>query len=93
MPELFSFPLSPEILEKWRALAEQRHAHFLELYMSGRWSHYYSEQEFIVRMREAIQLLEMWNNLVPSRTEEKPVSDDEAGVLINAGEEAGAAVS
>jgi uncharacterized repeat protein (TIGR03809 family) len=63
MVEPFSSQISSEVLQKWRALAEQRRAHFLELYMSGRWRHYYAEQDFVARMREAIQLLEMWNRL------------------------------
>jgi uncharacterized repeat protein (TIGR03809 family) len=63
MVEPFSSQIPLEVLQKWRALAEQRRAHFLELYMSGRWKHYYAEQDFVARMREAIQLLEMWNGL------------------------------
>jgi len=65
MVDSFSSQISSEVLQKWRALAEQRRAHFLELYMSGRWKHYYAEQDFVARMREAIQLLEMWDGLVP----------------------------
>ena len=56
-------PVSPEVVEKWRALAEQRRAHFLELYTTGRWRLYYEEHDFIVRMREASRLAEMWNHL------------------------------
>ena len=40
---------------KWRDLAERRRAHFVELYHSGRWKHYYSEERFLQRMREAIR--------------------------------------
>jgi hypothetical protein len=32
---------------KWRALAERRRAHFVELYHSGRWKRYYSEEQFL----------------------------------------------
>jgi len=32
-----------EVAQKWRALAERRCAHFLELRRSGRWRHYYGE--------------------------------------------------
>ena len=39
---------------KWRALAERRRDHHLELYKSGRWKHYYTEQEFLAEMRNAI---------------------------------------
>jgi uncharacterized repeat protein (TIGR03809 family) len=71
MIERLSFRISQQMLQKWRTLAEQRHAHFLELYMTGRWRHYYEEQDFIVRMREAINLLNMWNDLV-GPAESKP---------------------
>jgi uncharacterized repeat protein (TIGR03809 family) len=52
-----------EITQKWRALAERRCAHFLELYESGRWKHYYTEEELLARTREAVRLSEAWNRL------------------------------
>ena len=54
-----------EVAQKWRALAERRCAHFLELYYSGRWKHYYSEERFLYRMREAIRLSERWAEIAP----------------------------
>ena len=54
-----------EVAQKWRALAERRQAHFLELYESGRWKHYYSEVQFIHRLREAIRLSERWAEIAP----------------------------
>jgi uncharacterized repeat protein (TIGR03809 family) len=49
-----------EVAQKWRALAERRCVYFLELHRSGRWRHYYSEEQFLVRLREAIQVKERW---------------------------------
>jgi len=49
-----------EVAQKWRALAERRLAHFVELYESGRWRHYYSEEQLLHRMREAVRLSERW---------------------------------
>jgi uncharacterized repeat protein (TIGR03809 family) len=49
-----------EVAQKWRALAERRFAHFVELYESGRWRRYYSEERFLYRMREATRLSERW---------------------------------
>lgn len=66
-----------EVLRKWRALAEQRRAHFLELYLTGRWKHYYAEQEFVAHMREAIQLLETWGAIAPSATEESAATEEQ----------------
>ena len=50
---------------KWRVLAERRQAHFVDLYKSGRWKHYYSEQEFLVAMRQAVSAAERWAELAP----------------------------
>ena len=52
-----------EITRRWRALAEQRRAHFIELYDTGRWKHYYTEEQLLARMREAIRLTETWDRL------------------------------
>jgi uncharacterized repeat protein (TIGR03809 family) len=59
-----------EVAQKWRALADRRCAH--ELYYSGRWKHYYSEGQFLYRMREAIRLSERWAEIAP------PPADDAA---------------
>jgi uncharacterized repeat protein (TIGR03809 family) len=65
-----SYWLSSQALEiaahKWRALAERRRAYFVELYHSGRWKRYYSEEQFLVRLREAIRVSERWAEIAPS---------------------------
>jgi uncharacterized repeat protein (TIGR03809 family) len=48
------------VAQKWRRLAERRQAHFIELFRSGRWRHYYSEEEFLDRLREAVRMTERW---------------------------------
>ena len=53
-------PALDQAAQKWRGLAERRRAHFVALFHSGRWKHYYSEQQFLHRMREAIRLSERW---------------------------------
>jgi hypothetical protein len=52
-----------EVTQRWRVLAEQRYAHFLELHQTGRWKHYYTEHDFLIRMRETMRLLDMWKSL------------------------------
>jgi uncharacterized repeat protein (TIGR03809 family) len=52
-----------EITRKGRELAERRRAHLVELYDTGRWKHYYTREQFIIRMREAIALVETWDGL------------------------------
>jgi uncharacterized repeat protein (TIGR03809 family) len=55
--------MSVELTRRWRDLAERRRAHFVELYDTGRWKHYYTEEQLVVRMREAIRLAEAWDRL------------------------------
>ena len=50
---------------KWRALAERRRDHHIELYKSGRWRHYYTDQEFLKEMRAAIALAQRWAKIAP----------------------------
>jgi uncharacterized repeat protein (TIGR03809 family) len=51
---------------KWRDLADRRREAFADMYRSGRWKHYYTEQEFLVRMREAIRAADAWHRIAPS---------------------------
>jgi uncharacterized repeat protein (TIGR03809 family) len=55
---------SDEVSLRWRSLAERRRAHFVELYNSGRWRRYYSEEAFLTQMREAVRGAEAWARLV-----------------------------
>ena len=74
MPEQIPRRMSAEITRQWRALAEQRRAHFVELYDSGRWRHYYTEEQLLARMREAIRLAETWEQLAKSPDDPEPVA-------------------
>jgi uncharacterized repeat protein (TIGR03809 family) len=58
------------VAQKWRTLAERRRAHFVELYDSGRWKHYYTEGEWLYRMREAIRQTERWAEIAPRPEDE-----------------------
>lgn len=74
MPEQIPRRMSAEITRQWRALAEQRRAHFVELYDSGRWRHYYTEEQLLARMREAIRLAETWERLAKAPDDPAPVA-------------------
>ena len=50
---------------KWRNIAEQRRAHHLDLYKSGRWKHYYSDDEFLIEMRQAVAIADRWAVIAP----------------------------
>jgi uncharacterized repeat protein (TIGR03809 family) len=52
-----------DIAQKWRDLAERRRAYFVELYDSGRWKRYYTEEQFVMRMREVVRAAEAWAHL------------------------------
>ena len=47
----------------FRDLAMRRHAYYLDLLQSGRWQHYFSEQEFAERLRDVIAMTRKWDGL------------------------------
>jgi hypothetical protein len=51
------------IAVKWRDLAERRRRHFIELNESGRWKHYYTDQEFLDELRNAVATAERWSTI------------------------------
>jgi uncharacterized repeat protein (TIGR03809 family) len=53
------------IAQKWRDLAERRRDYYAELYRSGRWKRYYTEQELIERMREVADAVDQWGEIAP----------------------------
>jgi uncharacterized repeat protein (TIGR03809 family) len=52
---------------KWRDLAERRLRYYVELYRSGRYRHYYTEQTLALRMLDVIKAVRMWTALAPQR--------------------------
>jgi len=52
-----------EIARRWRDLADRRLGYFTELYRSGRWKRYYSEESFAARMRDVIKAVKLWRDL------------------------------
>ena len=63
---------------KWRALAERRRDHHLELYKSGRWRHYYTDQEFLAEMRNAIAVAQRWAKIAPLPEEREQAETPQA---------------
>jgi len=51
------------VARKWLALAERRRAHVIDLRESGRWRHYYTPEEFLDVLREAISSRDAWARL------------------------------
>ena len=52
-----------DILNRWYVLAERRLDHLIELYESGRWRRYHSENAFMENLREAKAVVETWRVL------------------------------
>ena len=52
------------VARRWDALARRRRAYLAELYDSGRWRRYYSEEAFLTQMREAVREVEGWRAMV-----------------------------
>ncbi len=49
---------------KWHALAERRRNHLRELYESGAWKRYFSEDTLRTQMREAVREVEHWGAML-----------------------------
>ena len=52
-----------EIARKWHDLAQRRLEYYTELYRSGRWRHYYTEDRFAIRMLDVIAAARKWDAL------------------------------
>ena len=52
-----------KIARRWHDLAEQRLAYYTEMYRSGRWKHYYTQESFAVRMLDVIEDAKKWRQL------------------------------
>lgn len=57
------------IVTRWRNLAERRLAYLNELYESGRWRRYHTEQAFVDNIRDAKRAVEAWRLLAPPSEE------------------------
>jgi uncharacterized repeat protein (TIGR03809 family) len=65
---------SEQVAQRWCDLAERRRSHFIELYESGRWKHYYTEADFVIRLREVISAAEQWQKLASSHQPAQPTN-------------------
>jgi uncharacterized repeat protein (TIGR03809 family) len=51
-----------QIARQWQGLAERRRQHLLELYRTGRWRRYYSEDQMMAQMRDASRDVQWWGS-------------------------------
>ena len=57
------------VSQDFRALAQRRHAYYLELLQSGRWRRYFSEQEFGERLCDVLNVTKFWTTLAGDTSE------------------------
>jgi hypothetical protein len=57
---------------KWRNLIERRRAHFIELYLTGRWKRYYTEEQFVVIFRDTMNIADRWTEIAPKPGDAEP---------------------
>ncbi|WGR91330.1 TIGR03809 family protein [Bradyrhizobium sp. ISRA443] len=53
-----------EIVARWCNLAEQRLEHLTELFETGRWRRYHTEDAFLENIREARAAVDIWRELL-----------------------------
>ncbi len=63
------------IARKWRNLVDRRRAHFVDLYLTGRWKRYYSEEQFLAIFRDAMMVAERWTEIAPQPGDAKKPTD------------------
>lgn len=59
---------------KWRSLAERRRGHIVDLYKSGRWKRYYTDEELLTEMRAADAMARRWALIAPLPEEREPAA-------------------
>jgi uncharacterized repeat protein (TIGR03809 family) len=64
------------IARRWHALAERRRAHVIELRESGRWKHYYTAEELLEALREAVSMRDAWAKIAGLEVDGAPEADD-----------------
>ncbi len=79
MRVLHGSPRFEKIAQRWHDLAEQRLAYYTELYRSGRWTRYYTQESFAARMLDVIEDAKKWRQLSARlKTPQEPVREETA---------------
>lgn len=63
-----------QIALKWHGLAQRRLDYYTELYRSGRWRHYYTQEKFAIRMLDVIVAAKKWRDLAGLPRPSRPIS-------------------
>ena len=83
MQALPSRPRYEQTVLKWHNLAQLRLDYYAELYRSGRWRHYYTQERFALRMLDVIEAAKRWRDLAglprPQRPQSQSQPENKAG--------------
>jgi hypothetical protein len=77
MQALPSRPRLDQIALKWHDLAQRRLDYYSELYRSGRWRLYYTQERFAARMLDVIAAARKFAELAGVPQNEKPPQRDD----------------
>lgn len=77
MPAITGAERLEKISQRWHDLAERRLAYFVELYQSGRWRHYYTQEAFALRMLDVIKAARIWGEIAGRKAPRQPAQVDE----------------
>jgi len=70
-----ALPPLDAISKKWFDLAQRRLDYYVELYRSGRYRHYYSDETLALRMLDVIRAVRQWAELAPVSDTDKDKDD------------------
>ena len=76
MPAVQGAPRFDRVVRQWRDLAERRLKHYTELYRSGRWQNYYTQEQFRLRMSDVVKAVKIWRELADRNQVEQPAARD-----------------
>ena len=62
-------PKGENIARQFQSLAEKRRRHLLELYRSGRWRHYFTEDQLASEVHATSRLIESWKEYAEEQGE------------------------
>ena len=69
------------VARRWHALAERRREHLIELRESGRWRHYYTSEQLLEVLREAVNARDAWARIAGLQADDE--ADDKAARANN----------
>ncbi|MEP7029717.1 MAG: TIGR03809 family protein [Pseudolabrys sp.] len=71
MPAMLGGQRLDKIALRWHDLANRRLEYFVELFQSGRWRHYYTQESFALRMLDVMQAVKNWDQIAARAAPER----------------------